>query len=149
MLKVIKCPSCAAPLECDGDAFEKCDFCGSKIAVNPNNIFSENSFGFDGLLQQAHTLMEVMNLIRGGNKIHAINLYRETFNVGLKEAKDAVDRLEEGKSVNFQNVQIKSFEPIKINSEAVAKTAKTVGVVTVITMIFIGLGVIGAIAGIG
>ncbi|NJM53963.1 MAG: hypothetical protein HC846_11600 [Blastocatellia bacterium] len=101
MLQVIKCPSCAAPLECDGDAFEKCDFCGSQVAVNQNNVFSENSFGFEGLLRNAHQLKEILRLARNGNKIEAIRRYRETFGVGLKEAKDAVERLERGESVSF------------------------------------------------
>jgi ribosomal protein L7/L12/outer membrane protein assembly factor BamB len=108
MLQVIKCPSCAAPLECDGDLFEKCDFCGSQIAVNQNNIFSENSFGFNGLLEQAHKLKDILRLARGGNKIEAIRIYRETFKCSLAEAKDAVDRLASGQSVQFQNIRFQS-----------------------------------------
>lgn len=145
MLQVIKCPSCAAPLECDGDAFEKCDFCGSQIAVNQNNVFSENSFGFDGLLKNAHKLKEILHLARNGNKIHAIKMYRETFGVGLKEAKDAVERLESGQSVSFQNVQFVSPQPIKINSEAVVKGVKIFGGVM---GIFVILGILGALGGV-
>lgn len=105
MLQIVKCPACAAPLECDGDAFEKCDFCGSKIVVNPNNSFSQNSFGFEGLLKNAQQLKEVLRLVRSGNKIEAIKRYREIFGVSLKEAKDAVDQLESGQSISFQHVQ--------------------------------------------
>jgi ribosomal protein L7/L12 len=108
MLQVIKCPSCAAPLECDGDLFEKCDFCGSQIAVNQNNIFRENSLGFNGLLDQAHKLKDVLRLARGGNKIEAMKLYRELFTCSLAEAKNAVDRLERGQSVSFQNISFQS-----------------------------------------
>ena len=35
----------------------------------------------------------VLELVRDGNKIGAIKQYREETGVGLKEAKDAVDRL--------------------------------------------------------
>ena len=146
MLQVIKCPSCAAPLECDGDAFEKCDFCGSQVAVNQNNVFSENSAGFDGLLKNAHKLKEILRLARGGNKIEAIKMYRETFGVGLKEAKDAVDRLESGQSVSFQNVQFVSPQAIKINTEAVVKGVKIFGGAMAI---FIILGILVALAGVG
>lgn len=36
---------------------------------------------------------EVMALIKKGNKIEAVKVYREKTNSGLKEAKDAVDRM--------------------------------------------------------
>lgn len=38
----------------------------------------------------------VMDAIRRGSKIEAIKLYRELTNVGLAEAKAAVDRIEAG-----------------------------------------------------
>lgn len=128
MLKVIKCPSCAAPLECDGDAFETCEFCGSKIAVTPENSFSQNSAGFDGLLQNAYKLKEILHLARSGKKIEAIKVYRETFHCSLAEAKNAVERLEQGQNVSFQNVQFKS---VNVASPEVTKTVlKTVGLFT-------------------
>jgi ribosomal protein L7/L12 len=37
---------------------------------------------------------EIRAYVQAGQKIHAIKLYRETYGVGLKEAKDAVDALE-------------------------------------------------------
>lgn len=36
---------------------------------------------------------EVLDLVRQGQPIHAIKLYREQTGVGLKEAKDVIDRL--------------------------------------------------------
>jgi len=36
---------------------------------------------------------EVLDHLRAGRKINAIKAYREQYGVGLKEAKDAVDRL--------------------------------------------------------
>ncbi|QHA04952.1 hypothetical protein GQF42_18070 [Streptomyces broussonetiae] len=36
---------------------------------------------------------EVLALVREGKKIHAIKVYRESTGAGLKEAKEAVDRL--------------------------------------------------------
>ena len=35
----------------------------------------------------------IIELVKQGNKIEAIKIYREMYNVGLKEAKDAVDQL--------------------------------------------------------
>jgi ribosomal protein L7/L12 len=37
---------------------------------------------------------QVIELIKKGNKIEAIKVYREIYNVGLKEAKDAIDQME-------------------------------------------------------
>ena len=98
MIQVIKCPSCAAPLECDGSLLKRCVFCGSNISVTQNNPISPDSIAFDGLLQKSHQLKEVLSLVRSGNKIAAIKLYHQKFKVGLKEAKDAVDALERGQA---------------------------------------------------
>lgn len=38
--------------------------------------------------------------LRRGNKINAIKIFRETFNTGLKEAKDAVDAIERNEQIN-------------------------------------------------
>lgn len=40
------------------------------------------------------SLGKVRAALRAGNKIEAIKIYREAMGVGLKEAKDAVDRME-------------------------------------------------------
>jgi ribosomal protein L7/L12/outer membrane protein assembly factor BamB len=42
---------------------------------------------------RADKIREIGRLLKAGNKIEAIKVYRETFNVGLKEAKDAVEKL--------------------------------------------------------
>ena len=143
MLQIIKCPSCSAPLEFDGDLVETCDFCGSKVIMSPNEVRNETSFGFGELLGQAQKLKEVLRLARSGNKIAAIKLYRETFGVGLAEAKDAVERLERGESVNFHNVNFQSYTQ-SVNTATVVKTAKVVGgsfIATVIVSIILIFGV--------
>jgi len=43
---------------------------------------------------------QIRELISQGNKIAAIKLFREVTNVGLKEAKDAVEAIERGQSVS-------------------------------------------------
>jgi ribosomal protein L7/L12 len=37
---------------------------------------------------------KVIDLLKAGNKIEAIKVYREMYNVGLAEAKEAIDRME-------------------------------------------------------
>jgi ribosomal protein L7/L12 len=46
-----------------------------------------------GLPSASANLYEIENLVRSGNKIEAIKVYRETYGAGLKEAKSAVDRI--------------------------------------------------------
>jgi hypothetical protein len=110
-------------LEFDGDRIETCDFCGSKVIMSPNEVRDETSFGFGELLGQAQKLKEVLRLARSGNKIAAIKLYRETFDVGLAEAKDAVERLEQGESVNFHNVNFQSYTQ-HVKTKSVVKRRK-------------------------
>jgi sugar lactone lactonase YvrE len=132
-------------LEFDGDRVETCEFCGSKVIMSPTSeVRNETSFGFGELLGQAQKLKEVLHLARSGNKIAAIKLYRETFGVGLAEAKDAVERLERGESVNFRNVNFQSYTQQSVNTDAVVKTAKVVGgsfIATIIISIILILGV--------
>ena len=45
-------------------------------------------------LENAHAIdSRIIDLVKKGNKIGAVKLYVELYNVGLKEAKDAVDQL--------------------------------------------------------
>lgn len=153
MIQVIKCPSCAAPLECDENLFERCDFCGSKLSFNRSNVVSENMAGFDGLLRQAHKLKEIVNLVRKGLKGEAIKQYRETFGVSPQEAAEAVNKLATGQSVvfqtvetPFQNVETFQFGQNRINNQNIARVAKTVGIFTLIPTL---IGVLAGIIGLG
>ncbi len=57
---------------------------------------------------QPGKLKDIAELVRAGNKIEAIKLYRATFNVGLKEAKDAVEALAAGQPVQISNVTMQT-----------------------------------------
>ncbi len=48
---------------------------------------------------QADPTAEMQQLLRDGRKIEAIKVYRSVYGVGLKEAKDAVERLEPGQDL--------------------------------------------------
>lgn len=102
------CPSCNAPLDAEGDApTMRCPFCNNTVIV-PEELratkgAAESVAGVNmdlgALLGQATRLKEIARLARSGEKIQAIKLYRETFGVGLAEAKEAVEMLAEGKPV--------------------------------------------------
>lgn len=71
-------------------------------------------------------LAEAERLILNGNKIAGIKLLRESFGMGLKEAKDIADRIADGKPVSLQELR-RNPNQIYINSGVVGAAAKTVG----------------------
>ncbi|HLB47827.1 MAG TPA: hypothetical protein VJL59_12540, partial [Anaerolineales bacterium] len=110
MTQSFNCPHCNAPLDYEGgDLTVRCPYCSSSVIVPeslraaPQNVTphapSLPVVGMDSLLSQAARLKEVARLIRSGNKIEAIKIYRETFDVSLTEAKDAVDKMAAGQPV--------------------------------------------------
>lgn len=106
------CPNCGAPLDYTGgdDVTLRCPFCNTSVIV-PQELrrrptesaltFNPDQFnqlaGMEPLAGQADKLKELGRLIRENKKIEAIKLYREIFRVGLKEAKEAVDAMSEGR----------------------------------------------------
>ncbi|MDO9015846.1 MAG: ribosomal protein L7/L12 [Deltaproteobacteria bacterium] len=80
-MKSAKCENCGAGV---GPGATACAFCGTTFLTAapgaPSGHPGENP--------------ELVRLIRAGQKIEAIKVYRESTRCGLKEAKDAVDALE-------------------------------------------------------
>lgn len=149
MAETFRCPSCSAPLEFEGKMMQKCRHCGSNVIVPSDVMRYSNSFGSSGSLDfddvsnatgKALKVAEIQRELQRGNKIVAIKIFRETFGVGLKEAKDAVEAMERGESIDISGMQIKTanVQTNNFNSDAVKKT---VGV-----SIFVPLLVIGFIA---
>lgn len=151
MSTVFKCPSCSAPLDYEGKTMQKCRHCSSSVIVPSNIIQDSNLFGGAGLLdfnnisdQSGHALKiaEIYRNIQGGNKILAIKVFRETFGVGLKEAKNAVDDLERGKSVDISGMQIQASNTLDIGAKKKSHFApdKTVWAAVIISsVLFAGL----------
>lgn len=136
-----KCPSCSAPLDYEGKMMQKCRFCGSNIIVPSSAIQDSSAFGGFGNLDfgdlssltgKAFKIAEIQRLIQNKQKIQAIKVFRKTFGGGLKEAKDAVDAMEDGKSVDVSGmrVQAQKFHATPLNAqnlEAVKKAGKIIG----------------------
>lgn len=99
-MQALKCPSCNASLDYDGRSETiRCEFCGTTIIVPENMRAGAYQAGYMGgeSPEKADSIHRILELVHHGQKIEAIKLYRETFGVGLKEAKDIVDGLEMGK----------------------------------------------------
>jgi sugar lactone lactonase YvrE len=163
MSETFRCPSCSAPLEFEGKPVQKCRFCGSSVIVPSSVMQSSAVFGGAGHLDfgdlsqltgKALKIAEMQRLIQSGQKIHAIKLFRETFGVGLKEAKDAVDAMEEGKSIDLSGMQIQSSSArlgLRSNPqdlEAAKKIGYTVGGSILGTVLITLVLIIGAIVGV-
>ena len=71
------------------DATARCPYCSSSLLLGGR---AGESAGAPG--PQSPAVAEVLRLLRAGNRIAAIKAYRDQFGGGLKEAKDAVERLE-------------------------------------------------------
>lgn len=100
------CPNCGGSLEFSSskDDIIQCQYCGSSV-VPPGvvNMPVHQSPGgetqFTGNPQDLEKLANLGLLIADGRKIEAIKEYREIFGVGLKEAKEGVEKMLRGEAV--------------------------------------------------
>jgi streptogramin lyase len=157
MTETFKCPSCNAPLEFEGKMMQKCRFCGSNVIVPTGAIQNSNAFGgfgemnfgdFSDLKGKALKIAEIQQLIQSGNKIMAIKVFRETFGTGLKEAKDAVDAMERGESVDISGLRVQTTTHQRLNIqdvETIKKAGKAVGGTLLITFLVTAAFIVGAI----
>ncbi len=156
MAEVFKCPACSAPLEFEGKMMQKCLHCGGNVIVPSDMMRSSDVFGSRGSLDfndlsnvtgKALKIAEIQRLIQSKQKIYAIKLFRETFGGGLKEAKDAVDAMEDGKSVDISGmrIQMTNSQINPQNLEAVKKAGIAIGGSILITIILTTVIIVGAI----
>ncbi len=158
MPQPFKCPSCGGPLEYDGGKITvRCQFCSNSVIVPEELRMSRPAAREDATLQdQLGNLAQIGRLIRDGNKIEAIKVYRETFGTGLKEAKEAVERLASGKSVEvMQGFESHTVQPqIQVSQTSFgaqphaygAKRSQGCSPLAIALVVFIG---VISIAGIG
>jgi hypothetical protein len=150
MTKSFNCASCSAPLEFEGTTIQKCRYCGSTVIAPPELFYSAGgSADFSSLTGKALKIGEINQLIHDGQKIRAIKVFRETFGVGLTEAKNAVDRMERGESVDISGMQIQtSRRATPEDIERVKKIGYTIGgsiLATVVVSILLIGGIVAAV----
>jgi sugar lactone lactonase YvrE len=109
MTASLKCPTCSAPLDAPAGHVRtmKCPYCGATAVLTERLGHVEATAAPD-----AHTgdIAEVVRLLREGRTIEAIKVYRERFGIGLKEAKDAVDRIAAGQPAG--SVPASALKPV-------------------------------------
>ena len=91
MPELLRCPTCSAPLDAPAlhDTTARCPYCNASILLDGRAGGPAHA-----ATPQSAAVAEVLRQLRAGNKIAAIKVFRDQFGGGLKEAKDAVDRLE-------------------------------------------------------
>ncbi|HEX8696410.1 MAG TPA: hypothetical protein VF746_28585 [Longimicrobium sp.] len=84
----LHCPTCSAPLDLPpaGETRVKCPYCGAAVLLSEAGAGHPRGVAPD-------TTAEIVRLLRAGQWLPAIQLYRERTGVGLKEAKEAVERI--------------------------------------------------------
>ena len=123
MLQSFECPNCQANLNYDASnpsVTVSCSYCNSTVIV-PDSLRQQTGRG----MPQEQNLAQIAQLVQNGRKIEAIKLFRETFNVGLKEAKDIVDAIERHEDIhlggtNFHTelVSISTYTPPTVQTSS-------------------------------
>jgi DNA-directed RNA polymerase subunit RPC12/RpoP len=138
-LQLFNCPGCGAPLKAQADSAEmiECPYCKSSVlvpqALRCNSVLpgaSGESAPIADLIDEvariAAPLGEIAQLARSGEKLEAIKLYRQTFDVGLQEAKDAVEKIVRGEPVDVSHGKVNRItasEPIVLTHELTKASA--------------------------
>ena len=128
MVQALKCPNCGAPLDYPADDLSatRCPYCDSTIIIPKENFADSPQVGqpsSSSLPQkQTEALVEIAYQLQAGKKIEAIKIYRDTFGVGLKEAKEAVEAMQRGKPVTIATSQ--SFSQSFTTSTSMPKAKK-------------------------
>jgi len=95
----MNCPNCGATVEFAGGTRATCSFCRSQLYLSDEGVKAASVLN-DLLENQPVTRSvdsdRIYQLVREGKKIDAIKLVREQTDLGLKEAKDAVEAIERG-----------------------------------------------------
>src|SRR5688572_901903 len=148
MTKTFNCAACAAPLEFEGTTTQKCRYCSSTVIAPPEMFYAAGAtpFDFSSLTGKALKIAEIDQLIHDGKKIEAIKLFRETFGVGLAEAKEAVERMERGESVDISGIGIRGSRraAAAVDIEKIKKIGYTIGG-SVLATILVSLLIIGGV----
>jgi hypothetical protein len=117
--------------------------------IAPTELFYASGalpFGdFSSLTGKALRVAEIDQLVHDGKKIEAIKLFRETFGVGLSEAKEAVERMERGESVDISGMRVGSS---RVASAEDIATVKKIGLTiggSVLATILISLLIVGGV----
>ncbi len=100
------CPSCRRSLyyETNDPAFQTCRFCKSKIivpslVVHEANDYERKPTAYTLREQRNIKLAEIQSELSAGRKVQAIRNYSESFGTDLATSQNAVEMIEQGRSI--------------------------------------------------
>ena len=104
-IKDMDCPNCGAPVHFGDAARATCSFCRSQLYLGDDGVKAESKL--NDLLEQPPIVRgvdidHIRQLVQDGKKIEAIKLVREQTDLGLREAKDAVEAIERGETPDLR-----------------------------------------------
>lgn len=144
MLQTFNCPNCHAPLRYDSDKRDvtvHCDYCNSTVIVPEMLHRAAGGRRVGTTAEQTAALQEISRLIAADRKIEAIKRFRDTFHVGLREAKEVVDALERNEPLHLGTITVEAQEwqtAVLSGSAASQSAGKRIGcVVAVIVLLFV------------
>ncbi len=97
--KAVSCPNCGCPVsQMKTETASNYGYGNSYYGDSQSKIYNGGNIVVQGNID----LSSVIAYINSGNKIQAIKELRELTNMGLKEAKDAVEEIERSKNMNLE-----------------------------------------------
>lgn len=111
MAETFQCPSCGAPLNLrDTGATMHCPYCNHTVIVPETLRGGSIDSTIESIFPDPERIREILATAQDGNKIGAIKQYREITGAGLKEAKEAVEAMLEGRPVEITKITVTSTE---------------------------------------
>jgi len=112
------CPNCSAPLDVvgDGSTTLRCPYCTTSVIIpeelrvdKPNKNLATpyiNTFNPPYQVDLDERLKYIRELAFAGDQIEAIRLLRETFVIGLSQAKELVEAMRQGIEVDVSHLEL-------------------------------------------
>jgi hypothetical protein len=129
MTETFNCASCSAPLEFEGMPTQKCPFCEATVIVPAELLAGRTGVNANVFVVPPSSIRadldldEVRRLIRSGNKIEAIKRVREAYEIGLADAKAAVEAIERGEPFDIARFEAIAAQIRASQNAAAVRTA--------------------------
>lgn len=93
-------------IEPDGDERPGTTTRTKEVVHSTSRLVSQGTAPLDDLPAQLAWVADVRDLVAGGRKIEAVKVVRQQTGMGLKEAKDAVEAIAQGKPVTLTSTRV-------------------------------------------
>lgn len=141
MVESFECPNCQATLDYDARSTAvtvRCAYCGSTVIV-PDSLRAQHQH--HPSKQSSEALAEIVKLVQNGRKIEAIKLFRDTFNVGLKEAKEVVDAIARHEDIHLGGTTFHTESVITTTSTGQTSDGRRGCAALIIALVIIVIGI--------